>query len=275
MLLAGIVAGASIAVADDATDQDATLGSRPLRHVVEGINTHARALWGQADEIADSLGLDLGELRDRIRDGATLEDLATEAGIDLDAALETIRERITAEIDERVASGSLSEAQADQLRERIESFELDQLPTPGELGDMRDRFHRGMPFSGRDWMGDLDLDFDIDFGELRDRIESGMSLEEALEDLGVDVEATLAEARAAALEKIDELVADGVLTKERAAQLEEMIEGFSFEDGFRVGRGSHFGFDGERPDGGALRDDVGRVDENRGLGSGADVLLET
>jgi polyhydroxyalkanoate synthesis regulator phasin len=85
-------------------------------------------------------------------------------------------------------------------------------------------------------------DLDFDFEQLEELLESGMSPEEALEEMGLELEAVLSEAREAALEKIDELVADGTISEEKAAMFREMLEGIDVSAGFPFGL-NHFDFD--------------------------------
>ena len=234
ILLAGLLVGASIALADESDTTETTVEEKNA----DRCRGH---LHGLTEELAAELGISLDEIKELLRDGATLEEVATELGIDLDAALESVRERILTELDERVASGDVSEERADDIRQRIEEFELGEFPM-GPRGFRE--FGRG--FGDVRGFGGFDFDFDFDFGELREKLESGMSLDEALEDLGVDLEETLEDAQAEVLERIDELVTDGIITQERADQIKEMIEGFELGDGFPFGpHGFKFDFDFE------------------------------
>ncbi len=229
LLLAGLLVGASIALADD------TDGAGVDEKNMETCRGH---FHGLTQDIAEEFGIPLDEIKTQLREGATLQEIAGELGVDLDAALESVKDRILPELDERVAAGDISEERADGVRERIEDFELGEFPGPRGFAG----FGRG--FGGMHGFGDFEFDFDFDLGELREKLESGLSLPEALEELGVDIEATLEDARAAALESIDELVAEGVITQERADQIKEMIE--SFPEDFPFGaRGFTFDFDFE------------------------------
>ena len=85
-----------------------------------------------------------------------------------------------------------------------------------------------------------DLDFDID--EFRELRESGLSPEEALEEMGIDIETVLEDARKVALDAIEELVADGTLSEETAEVIREKLEGIDFSSGFPFAP-HHFDFD--------------------------------
>ena len=246
VLLACLIVGASIALADDAdTDvPDATSGEA-VERCHDFFRDRAHMFGGSLEDIATELETTLEDLREQLADGATLEDIATKAGIDLDAVLAELRDGALAAVDERVAAGTLTEEQGDAIKERIESFD------PGTMRFGGHRFDGRMP-EGFDFgrgFGDLrglfgDLDLDIDLSELRELLESGTSPEEALAELGIDLDTVIADAQASVLTHLDELVADGTLSQERADQIKEMIEGFDLSEGLPFDpRGFGFNFE--------------------------------
>lgn len=238
VLLTGLIVGASIALADSGETPEETSAE-----TVESFRGRGGVLRGHLADLAEQLDATVDELRAQIRDGATLEDIAADAGLDLDEALAELRETMLAEIDERVASGDLSEERGDVLRERIESFEFGdfRLRYSQFRDDISERFNQRRGFGSlRGFLGDLETEIDLD--ALRQAVEEGLSLEDALEDAGIDLDSALAEAREAALAHIDDLVADGSITQDQADRMKERIEGF--EAGNR-GFGFRFDSDGE------------------------------
>ncbi|MDJ0663192.1 MAG: hypothetical protein QNJ75_01450 [Acidimicrobiia bacterium] len=230
VLMAGLLVGASFAFAEEANEPEVTVDDKSA----DRCRGHFHGLFG---DIADELDIDLDEIKTQLREGATLQELVEDLDLDLDAALDAVKDRILSELDERVAEGDLSEERADDIRERIESFDLDELPP---LPRAFERFGRDFG----DMRGFGGFDFDFDLGELREKLESGLSLDEALSELGVDVEGMLEDARSAALERIDDLVADGVISQERADALKERLESFDPGEGFPFGlRGFDLEFD--------------------------------
>ena len=151
LLLAGLLVGASIALADD------TDGAGVDEKNMETCRGHFRGL---TEDIAEEFGIPLDEIKTQVREGATLQEIAGELGVDLDAALESVKDRILTELDERVAAGDISEERADGVRERIEDFELGEFPGPRGFAG----FGRG--FGDMHGFGDFDFDFDFDLGEL-------------------------------------------------------------------------------------------------------------
>ena len=259
VLLAGLIVGASIAFADDgSTSTDDAVPEKECRFEhLEGLLPFS----GQLEDLAEDLGLDLEAIQDQLRDGASLDEIAESQGIDLGSVIEDLKQTALDEIDARVDAGDITEERANAIRERIEAFELDEFPRFEFRGRMPggfdfDGFGDGRGFGG--FFGDFDLDLDL--SELRDQLESGVQLPDALEELGINTEDLLTDARTSALEHIDKMVEEGVITAERADEIREMIEGFDLDDGFpgffRNGRGfkghqhgQGFGFFGPGIDG--------------------------
>jgi hypothetical protein len=111
---------------------------------------------------------------------------------------------------------------------RIEGFEFD-----GRLFDFGD-----FDLGDFDLMGELEglaerLGTTVE--ELREKFESGMSPDEILDALGIDRDTLVAETLEQAIVKIDELVADGVLSQDQADSIKGMLE--------RLGSGEGFPFD--------------------------------
>ncbi len=99
-------------------------------------------------------------------------------------------------------------------------------PDGFEFGPMPDGFEfRFGPFERfGDRLEDFAEGLDIDLAELQELLESGMSLDEALQELGTDLDSLVADAREQALEQIDQLVDEGDLSEEQANRIKELLE---------------------------------------------------
>ena len=79
--------------------------------------------------LAELLGLEFEELRDLIHSGTTIQELAGEAGVDLEAFREEMsanrQEDLQARIEEALADGEISQDQADWLLEGLVKGYLD------------------------------------------------------------------------------------------------------------------------------------------------------
>ncbi len=148
----------AVAAGDLTEEQAETLQERLQEKVADGflfnqnqrigiamgsyIRFRAEKIWeggnGLIGQILDKLEITLDDLKARISGGETLEEIAEEAGIDLNAIQE---ERIQAQlekVDQALADGKITEEQADRIRERLNN-QLEN-PIPWKMFDkMRDR----------------------------------------------------------------------------------------------------------------------------------------
>ena len=77
----------------------------------------------ESGEIAELFGLEPEELRDLLRDGQSLADIATAQGVDVQTVIDTLVNAAKEHLDEAVANGRLTQEEADaklaELTERI------------------------------------------------------------------------------------------------------------------------------------------------------------
>jgi hypothetical protein len=201
VLVGGLLLGASIATAqnsDSSQLNDSTRTTVPEQSSDGGEGLMHRDGCQFFQDLADRLGIDLDQLQQQIEGGSNLQQLLKDAGIDPES--------------------------------------LPRRPGNGPMSDFGNGSGPGaLPFLGHfgNWFGDLNLG--IDLGGLRDRLESGMTLEEALTDMGVDVDSAVAQAKQAARDRIDQLLTDGRITSERADELKQMVDEFDLSQGFPFG----------------------------------------
>jgi len=90
--------------------------------------------FASLDAAADYLGLDAAEVRDRLRQGHTLADVARAQGKTVDGLVRALVADAEARLDDAVSAGKLTRAQADDLAERLEERTRDlvhgELPRP-------------------------------------------------------------------------------------------------------------------------------------------------
>jgi hypothetical protein len=124
LVLAGIL-GATVVYA-----QDATPPTPPAGPDVGGPPHGGRGLGpAELEAAAGVLGLTTDELSTQIQNGKTLEDLAAQAGVDVQAVNDAIsvahNESMRQWIEQGVTDGSLSQEKADWLREGLDKGFLD------------------------------------------------------------------------------------------------------------------------------------------------------
>lgn len=100
-------------------------------------------------ELADLLGLSVVDLATELRDGATLADVATANGVEVDAVVDLIVEQQTARLDLAVENGRLTAEEAEakivELDERVQTRVEEGRPERDGRRGMRG--HRGRPAS--------------------------------------------------------------------------------------------------------------------------------
>jgi polyhydroxyalkanoate synthesis regulator phasin len=197
-----------------------------LKLVAGGVAAFVLAVTLGAGGALAAVGLFSDDDDDRVAVAATAErdDDEQGSGASLERALEFL-------VDEAVEAGRLSEEEGEELKERLESGDL-LLGLPGLRGDLfgprgPDFFGglRELPFV----RPALDLDLAADYleltpSELRDELAEGKSLADVARAEGKSVDGLVQVLVGAAEERIDDAVADGRLSEERASELKADLE---------------------------------------------------
>jgi len=119
---------------------------------------------GVLEAIAEEVGVEAEALWTELRSGASLADILDKYGVDVDDLVARVMEQHRAALDEAVASGRISQEQAEymlehmeeELAERLSEGELFCGTGGGRLGRSADRQSRqsfGRPSRGRGGMG--------------------------------------------------------------------------------------------------------------------------
>jgi polyhydroxyalkanoate synthesis regulator phasin len=207
------------------------------------------------EDLAAALGMTTEELQTAIQSGLTIEEIAAEKGVDLQAfALAQAQEKLA----QAVTDGKLTQEEADaklaEIQTAIENGEF-----PGQRGFGPD----GSGSKGHGPRGERNGALAEALGmtpeELHTALDNGQTIEEIAAEKGVDLEAfkaaQQAEHLAQAQERLAQAVADGKLTQEEAdaklAEIQTAIQnGERPEFGGQGGPGGHGprgGRDGGRP----------------------------
>lgn len=123
-VLGGGAAGALIGVpavtvaqeADDSTTTTSTADSRPAHGACHGFRPGGVAL----DTAAEALGMSEADLRQALRDGSSIADVAAERNVDVKKVIDALVAEATARIDDEVADGDLAADRAAELKEDLE-----------------------------------------------------------------------------------------------------------------------------------------------------------
>ena len=95
----------------------------PGGHIAVGIGE-------AADAAATALGIDRAALIEALRDGTTLEELATEKGVAYDTVKQAVLDVVNAKLDDAVADEDLTQERADEILARVTDW-LDDGGEPG------------------------------------------------------------------------------------------------------------------------------------------------
>ena len=141
---------------------------------------------------------------------AVIDDAAKQLGIPSSKLSDALKKALSDRVDAAVAAGSVTKAEGDALKARIQSNDFPLVGGP----------HRG---SGHGFIGRLDSAagyIGITEAQLRTELESGKSLAQVAQAHGKSVDGLIGALVAAAKDKLDNAVSAGRLTK---AQETEML----------------------------------------------------
>jgi hypothetical protein len=246
-----LIAAVVIAATVGAQVEDGEAAGFPFRHGVQ-IGRELMTI------VTEETGLTQLEIMRELRGGATLAEIITGQGGDVDAVIarviEAVTERVNTAYEEGWVGPAFVEAVLEDLEERVTAAVNGDFmhPFAGRFpGGMRPDFGRGVMPNLRPGlriipnMGDLLGELELTMPELREALRGGESLADILDGSGIGLEALLDEHIAQVEVQLDELLERGAISEERAAAMREMLRerlenlrGRGFE-GFRNwGRGA-------------------------------------
>jgi lambda repressor-like predicted transcriptional regulator len=205
--------------------------------------------------VADYLGIDQADVREALRDGKSLAELAKAEGKSLAGLKKALRDELREDADQAVDDGALTREEADLLVRKLsaavdELVELSGLPAlefggpglgPVPLGPPEKGIFPGPPpgaglmKAAADYLG-------VDDADIREALGEGKSLADLAENRGKSVDGLKTALRDAVRQDADRAVEDGVLTKQQADRLTKKF-GAAVDKLVEGGRGYGFEFD--------------------------------
>ena len=171
---------------------------------------------GATGAIAASRALSAGE-----GSQAIIDDAADQLGVESTDLSDALKQALKNRVDAAVEAGRLTEEQGDELKERIDSGALPLLFGGfGHKGFAPGPWHGGA-FGGLDAAASY---LGVTEDELRSELASGKTLAAVAEAEGKPVDGLVDAMVEAAEARIDQAVADGKLTQERADSAKEGLE---------------------------------------------------
>jgi hypothetical protein len=178
---------------------------------------------------------------------AIINDAAKRLGVEPNELENALEEALEARLDEAVQAGRLTEEQATELKERLQSGTL---PLFGGRGPG----HHGFGIHGPGLLDAAASFLGLSEAELREQLADGKSLAEVAEAEGKSVDGLKSALLAEAKETLDEAVADDRLTDaqrdEALERLEERLDDLVERSGFGPRGGPRPARFGGGPDGG-------------------------
>jgi lambda repressor-like predicted transcriptional regulator len=200
---------------------------------------------------ADYLGMDAAEVREALRDGKSLAELARDRGKSVEGLKSELQDAIRKDADQAVEDGLLTKDQADRVAEKL-SAAVDELVETGRppVGPAKPGVLPGGP-PGADLIGTAIEYLGMDAAEVREALRDSKSLADLARDKGKSPEGLKNALRDAIRKDAHRAIEDGMLTREQADRLVEkfgnavdkFVEG-SLRSGFDFefeGRGRGFG----------------------------------
>ncbi len=152
------------------------------------------------------------------REKTVLDTAAKELEVTPDELRSALRAGQSAQLDQAVKDGTLTQEQADRIKERMASSGL-VLGGGGKGGP--GGHHRGGPGGGREMMTDVAKALGLTEAQLRTQLEDGKTIAEVAKAQNKDLDDVKAAVKKAAVARLDQQAKDGDITK---AQRDEIVE---------------------------------------------------
>lgn len=159
--------------------------------------------------VADATGLEPSVIVEQVRAGQTLAEVINANGGNVEAVVNAAVTEATAEINQAVADGKMTQERADQLISRLPEVYM-----AAVNGELRER-----AMEARATVGVIQLaaeETGLSAQEIRQQLRDGQTLADVLTANGVEVTAFIDTAAAQVQERLTEAVSNGRLTQEQA-----------------------------------------------------------
>ncbi len=213
------VAGIATAVNESGTDAE---GSEESSERSERKANRSERRDARHDAVAEALGLEANALKEQLKEGATLADIAAENDISTDDVVSAMVAHAEAQIADAVADGKLTQEEADEKLAELEAKITEGVANGFERAERR----KGKMSDRRDGRLTAVVDaLGIEAEELKAQLRDGNTVAEIAEANGVDVDDVVAALVSQAEEKISSAVEAERLTAEEADEKLAEVEG--------------------------------------------------
>lgn len=129
----------------DASQADAVSSYLAEQRIERGpaVRAHGGPIAHGLDVVADAIGIDDDTLREELRAGGTIADIATANGVDPQSVIDAMVADAQEHLDAAVANGRLDEAEAAERTATLEERITDRVNGETPLRELRERHHGG------------------------------------------------------------------------------------------------------------------------------------
>ncbi|XEC92895.1 SHOCT domain-containing protein [Paenibacillus tarimensis] len=181
----------------------------------------------QSEELSVLLGLSTDELKETLKSGKSLADIAEEQNVDVQKVIDLYVNAGIEKLDQALADGRLTQEQYDErkaaLNEKASQIVNGEIPFGKGMGG--GRHHGGFAVMG--YSEELAQLLGMTKDELTEALKSGKSLADIAGDQNVDVQKIIDLQVENTTAKLDQLLADGTITQEqydsRKAELVDLV----------------------------------------------------
>ena len=180
------------------------------------------------NRMAEATGLSKEAILEELQAGSTPAEILTANGVDPDAFVADLLAELQTRLDEVVAEGKISQEKADELMARAaerlpelmnKTFDFEgQGPGKGQ-GQGQGQAPQGTRLVGRNILIRLSDEAGLTVKELVEELQAGKTPAEVATEHGVDPDAFVAELLAELQTRLDEAVAEGKISQEKADDL--------------------------------------------------------
>ena len=215
----GSVAGLAVASGASTTSDESTQNTVLIQDGAQDPGARHGGPGRALDAASEIIGIERDSLRDALRGGQTLAEVAEENGVSQDELVSQLTDRANERIDQAVQDGRLTQAEADEKRATL-SEDIQERVTSDAPLQRGERGGRSLETAARV--------IGVDETTVRAELRSGQSLAEIAQDNGVEPASVVDAIADEKTERIQQAVADDRLTQaeadEKLAQLEDRVE---------------------------------------------------
>jgi transposase-like protein len=167
-----------------------------------------------AQTAATTIGVTPEDLRNQVRSGKTIAQVATDHGVDPNTVVNAIVTAVTQQIDQKAAAGTIDSSRAEQAKQKLPNF------ANRFVNETKAR--RGYRIL-KDAVKAAAKEIGVSQNELKDALKNGKSIAQVAKDHDKSVDDVVNAVVKAATSDIDQAVKDGKLDSKKADEIKQKL----------------------------------------------------